>query len=134
MTNETTDFFLTNLPGEVISALSLSLVILLIISMCKYHIAHLSTKQHWDEFFLELPIDVCSIVITVIITYTSKHDFVNVSTMTLAIVFTALLCSYFRRKAIINMDCGKKVLHFIYFSLDIVVCIVFIYCTLKYWF
>ena len=62
--------FLDNIGGfeSLIYSFVISLVLLFIISLLKYFIINKSQKKEWMFMLLELPIDVCVILITIIVT------------------------------------------------------------------
>lgn len=108
-------------PESLIYAFWLSVFLLLIISLLKYFIAKESEKRDWGNFVLELPIDVCLVVITIIITGYMQGT--NLAIGMLLVLFSFLVsiaCCIFRRISIKHSyDEGVKGKMVIYGILDI---------------
>ena len=108
-------------PESLIYAFWLSVFLLLIISLLKYFIAKESEKRDWGNFVLELPIDVCLVVITIIITGYMQGT--NLAIGMLLVLFSLLVsitCCIFRRISIKHSyDEGVKGKMVIFGILDI---------------
>ena len=108
-------------PESLIYAFWLSVFLLLIISLLKYFIANESEKRDWGNFVLELPIDVCLVVITIIITGYMQGT--NLAIGMLLVLFSLLVsiaCCIFRRISIKHSyDEGVKGKMVIFGILDI---------------
>lgn len=108
-------------PESLIYAFWLSVFLLLIISSLKYFIAKESEKRDWGNFVLELPIDVCLVVITIIITGYMQGT--NLAIGMLLVLFSLLVsiaCCIFRRISIKHSyDEGVKGKMVIFGILDI---------------
>ena len=109
-------------PESLIYAFWLSVFLLLIISLLKYSIAKECEKRDWGNFVLELPIDVCLVVITIIITGYMQGT--NLAIGMLLVLFSLLVsiaCCIFRRISIKHSyDEGIKGEMVIFGILDIV--------------
>lgn len=55
--------------NPVLQSFLVSLILLIIVSYVKYHLSKMSQKKDWIEMSLEFPIDICTIIITLYITY-----------------------------------------------------------------
>lgn len=79
-----------------------STILLIVVSFIKYFINHESGTKDWVEFVMEVPIDTCSIIITVIASmYLYLHTGKGIM-LIMVTVGVASLCSYLRRKSIDN--------------------------------
>lgn len=88
-------------PESLIYAFWLSVFLLLIISFLKYFIAKESEKRVWGNFVLELPIDVCLVVITIIITgYMQGPNLAIGLLLVLFSLLVSIVCCIFRRISI----------------------------------
>lgn len=98
-----------NLPIAAIEAFLLSAVLWILVEICKYHVAYASCKRQWWEIVMECPIDICSILATVYISFAHSVPNINFAIIIVVAIVAVFLCSYFRRKAIINLDDQKKI-------------------------
>lgn len=91
------DSMIANIPPQVVEAFIVSLIVLIIATLGKFLISKSPTISDWGAMLIELPIDVCAIVSTIIAS--TKFDVsINVTILALSAVIPILLCSYFRRE------------------------------------
>lgn len=62
------------LSDDIVIAFWLSFSMLLLISILKYFVNNKSNYKDWVEMILELPIDVCTIFITMLISLTFNNN------------------------------------------------------------
>ena len=86
----------SGIPPLVMEAFAISLIVLIIATIGKYLITRETTIVDWGAMLIELPIDICAIVSTIIASTQFDVD-VNVTMLALSAVIPILLCSYFRR-------------------------------------
>lgn len=86
----------------------ISVILSIIISLLKYFFSNTVVGRDWGYMILELPIDVCLIVITVVITgYMKGETFAFGVVFVLISIFVSLLCCLFRRLSI-NQSYNEK--------------------------
>ena len=68
-TQNVTDNIVVNNIGPIIETLGVSLLLILLVSVLKYHIEHKNEKTDYWQFGLELPIDIGTVLISVFISY-----------------------------------------------------------------
>lgn len=95
-----------NIPDSVCEAFIISFIVLLIATFGKYLITRKTSIIDWGAMIIELPIDVCAIVSTIIAS-TKFEGERNVTMLALSAVIPILLCSYFRRIGM-NLYIDKK--------------------------
>lgn len=88
-----------DIPPAVLESFSISFIVLLAAAIVKYTIAKNSNIVDWGEMALELPIDICAIIATII---ASTHIPVeaNLTLYSLSAFLPILLCGYFRRRTL----------------------------------
>ena len=92
----------TNYVMPVVYSLAISVMILLIISYLKYHMDKNNNGCDYWQFFLELPIDLGNIAISVLVAYHYMvHDVKCVVIAILIELFMMLICMTMRNKAIL---------------------------------
>ncbi|MDE7166924.1 MAG: hypothetical protein K2O17_07845 [Bacteroidaceae bacterium] len=108
-------------PDSLSYAFWLSVSLLLLISLLKYFMAKNSERRDWGNFILELPIDVCLVVITIIITGYMQGTNLAIGVLLVVLsLIMSVVCCIFRRKSINHSyDEGKKILMLVYGFLDI---------------
>ena len=121
----TFDSFIESLrnPDSLSYAFWLSVSLLLLISLLKYFMAKNSERKDWGNFILELPIDVCLVVITIIITGYMRGANLTIGVLLVVLsLIVSVFCCMFRRNSIKHSyEEGRKVCMFIYAFLDIVI-------------
>lgn len=88
-------------PNTLAYAFWLSVSLLVLVSLLKYFISKKSEKKDWGNFVLELPIDICLVLITIVITGYMKGE--NISLGIIFVVITlviSVVCCIFRRCSI----------------------------------
>lgn len=86
----------------------LSIALLTFISLMKYFMANAPQKAEWGHFFLEYPIDICTIAITIIITYFFNLNSINhVMIIIFCTLIITLICCMLRRSAINSLSKEK---------------------------
>lgn len=81
----------------------LSVVLLFLISLFKCLFSKETGKRDWFNFLLELPIDICTIVTTVIITgFITEETLPHGMMIVVITLIVCAFCSYYRRLALKN--------------------------------
>mgnify|MGYP007099011645 CR=1 FL=1 len=111
------------LSEAAITAFCLSLSMLLFISILKYFMNNESKKRDWGELLLELPIDICTIIITMLISLSYNVNPQNTFIAVFVTLIVAALCCYFRKKALSNSMTENYWLMTLYAICDIVACL-----------
>lgn len=116
-------------PESLIYAFWLSVFLLLIISLLKYFLAKESEKRDWGNFVLELPIDVCLVVITIIITgYMQGTNLAIGMLLVLFSLLVSIVCCIFRRISIKHSyDEGVKGKMVFFGILDIFLALIWVF-------
>ena len=103
-------------PDSYAYAFWFSLLLLTVISMLKFLISKEAQLSDWGNLVLEIPIDVCAIIITIIFTGYMKNG--NIAIGSLLVILTlivSVLCCFFRRLSLKHSyDEGYKIQMFIY--------------------
>lgn len=110
-------------PDSLSYAFWLSVSLLLLISLLKYFMAKNSERKDWGNFILELPIDVCLVVITIIITGYMRETNLAIGVLLVVLsLIVSVICCIFRRNSIKHSYVeGRKICMFVYAFLDIVI-------------
>ena len=87
------------LSDDIVIAFWLSFSMLLLISILKYFVNNKSNYKGWVEMILELPIDVCTIFITMLISLTFNNNPQNTFVAIFGVLIAVVLCCYFRKKS-----------------------------------
>lgn len=107
----------------------LSFFLLVLVSLLKYFISKESKKNDWGHLILELPIDICLVVITIVITGFMKGE--NVSLGIIIVVVTlviSILCCIFRRCSIrYSYNKDGCIYQWLFGLLDVLVSIFWVY-------
>ena len=107
----------------------LSVSLLVLVSLLKYFISKESDKKDWGHLILELPIDICLVVITIVITGFMKGE--NISLGIILVVVTlviSIICCIFRRCSIsCSYKSDSKICQWVYGFLDIVFSVFWVY-------
>lgn len=83
----------------------LSVALLVLISLFKYLFSKKTGKRDWFNFLLELPIDICTIVTTVIITgFITEETLPHGMMIVVITLIVCAFCSYYRRLALENSE------------------------------
>lgn len=88
--------FQVQIPDPVSEAFIISFIVLLVATLAKYIIAKEDHIKEWGEILIELPIDVCAIVATIIAS-TQFPETVNVAKYAYSAVLPIFFCAYFRQ-------------------------------------
>lgn len=98
-------------PDSLSYAFWLSVSLLLLISLLKYFMAKNSGRKDWGNFILELPIDVCLVVITIIITGYMRGTNLAIGVLLVVLsLIESVICCIFRRNSIKHSyEEGRKI-------------------------
>lgn len=121
------------LSEDIIIAFWLSFTMLLFISILKYFVNNKSNYKDWGEMILELPIDVCTIFITMLISLAYNNNPKNTFIAIFGVLIAVVLCCYFRKKSQLNSICENYWLMILYAIGDIGVCLLCCYLIVEYW-
>lgn len=121
------------LSEDIIIAFWLSFTMLLFISILKYFVNNKSNYKDWGEMILELPIDVCTIFITMLISLAYNNNPKNTFIAIFGVLIAVVLCCYFRKKSQLNSICENYWLMILYAIGDIAVCLLCCYLIVEYW-
>lgn len=87
-------------PETLAYAFWLSVCLLVLISLLKYFLSKECERKDWGHYILEFPIDVCSVVITIIITgFMKENSSVGIFLVVISLV-VSIICCICRRVAI----------------------------------
>ena len=120
------------LSDDIVLAFWLSFSMLLLISILKYFVNNKSNYKDWVEMILELPIDVCTIFITMLISLTFNNNPQNTFVAIFGVLIAVVLCCYFRKKSQLNSICANYYLMTLYALGDIGVCLLCCYLIVKF--
>lgn len=91
----------TNNTGPIAETLGVSLLLLLLVSILKYHIEHKNERVDYWQFGLELPIDIGTVLISVFISYNYLVSSINCFLILLFLQLGAMVAEMIlRNKAI----------------------------------
>lgn len=88
-----------DMPPAVLQSFIISFIVLLAAAIVKYTIAKNSNVIDWGEMALELPIDICAIIATIIASSKIPVE-ANMTLYSLSAFLPILLCGYFRRRTL----------------------------------
>lgn len=97
-----------NMP--VIYSLALSVFLLLVVSYQKYHIDRKNDVSDYWQFFLEVPIDLGNVAISVLVTYYFLVQDINVIFLFVFIELFVMLISMTLRNTSISLLCEDNII------------------------
>ena len=88
-------------PKTLFYSFWVSFLLLIIVYLLKYFISKECVRKDWGYIILELPIDVCLILITVVVTgYMKGETFASGVVLVLISIIISFFCCLFRRLSI----------------------------------
>lgn len=139
------EIFFDNIGGfdSLPFAFVVSFALLVIVSLLKYWILNESKAKEWMFFFLELPIDVCVILTTIIITgfmrgtggaIDEKKAAIGVVLVFCSLIISLICC--FIRRAAMKLSYAEKAKHYtmsvVCSILNFIVAGIWVYVILQY--
>lgn len=86
----------------------ISVGLLLVCSILKYVVSHNDTIKDWGLLFIEIPVDLCLVVLTILVTiYLREHIGAGIGCIILTIL-ALVICCITRRKSIIYSEKTDK--------------------------
>lgn len=117
-----------NIPDGLLSAFLLSAMLLLIISILKYALNHKCEKKDWGNLVLEYPIDVCSIIVTIIFSsFIVKDNHTAIYILVAISCLVSVICCLLRRSSINSSYSDKLGCCIVYAFLDILLASMWIF-------
>lgn len=110
-------------PDSLKYAFWLSILSLVVFSLFKYFSYKEGCKEDWGHLILELPIDICLVIVTILMTgYMKGENFSIGVIMVLSSLVVSFIGCIFRRKSIRHSyDEGKKCKMFIFAIIEIII-------------
>lgn len=114
-------------PDSLFYAFWLSVGLLALMSLLKYLVSKQTVRKDWGLLILELPIDLCLVVITVIITgFMKEPNFALGIVLVVISLVISIICCHFRQCSIKHSFDEKGIRTYVFGVLDIILAIVWI--------
>ncbi len=114
-------------PDSLFYAFWLSVALLALMSLLKYLVSKKSEQKDWGMLMLELPIDLCLVVITVIITgFMKEPNFALGIVLVVITLVISIICCHFRQCSIRHSYDEKGVMTYVFGILDVILAVIWI--------
>lgn len=86
----------------------ISVGLLVICSILKYVVSHHDTLKDWGHLFIEIPVDLCLVVLTILVTIYLRVNLGSGIGCIILAILTLVVCCITRRKSIIYSEKSDK--------------------------